>query len=301
MHQIVDAFWRAALYLFRPRIFLVSLLPLAAGIGVVLLLGWLYWEGAVAAVRETLQGWSLLDAMLKWVDTVTGASFRAVFAPMVVVALAVPVVVAMSLLMVTLTVTPVIVGLVSRRRFPHLERRVGAGFWASTAWSLACTIAALALQAASAPLWLIPPLVLILPPLIWGWLACRVLAFDALAVHADAAERRQLMISQRWPLLAMGVVCGYLGALPSLLWVSSAATLMLAPVLLMASVWLYTLVFVFAALWFVHFCLAALNRIRDQAAAAMAGPVVSAAPAPDGEAAPLRSDFPQTLLNGNNA
>jgi hypothetical protein len=99
----------------------------------------------------------------------------------------------------------------------------------------------------------------------------------------------------------MGVVCGYLGALPSLLWVSSAATLMLAPVLLMASVWLYTLVFVFAALWFVHFCLAALNRIRDQAAAAMAGPVVSAAPAPDGEAAPLRSDFPQTLLNGNNA
>jgi hypothetical protein len=157
------------------------------------------------------------------------------------------------------------------------------------------------LQAASAPLWLIPPLVLILPPLIWGWLACRVLAFDALAAHADAAERRQLMISQRWPLLAMGVVCGYLGALPSLLWVSSAATLMLAPVLLMASVWLYTLVFVFAALWFVHFCLAALNRIRDQAPAARAGTVVTTAPAPDDEAVPSLSNTPPPLLNGNNA
>ena len=66
----------------------------------------------------------------------------------------------------------------------------------------------------SVPLWLVPPLVLVLPPLIWGWLTCRVMAFDVLAEHASADERRTILRGQRWPLLAMGVVCGYLGAAP---------------------------------------------------------------------------------------
>ena len=71
-----------------------------------------------------------------------------------------------------------------------------------------------------------------------------------------------ILHEQRWPLLAMGVVCGYLGAAPSLLWAVSAATLIFAPVLVLLSVWLYTLVFAFAACWFAHYLLAELARLR---------------------------------------
>ena len=46
--------------------------------------------------------------------------------------------------------------------------------------------------------------------------------------------------------LAIGVVTGYLGAAPSLLWALSALTVVLAPLLIPLSVWLYTLVFAFA-------------------------------------------------------
>ena len=42
------------------------------------------------------------------------------------------------------------------------------------------------------PLWFVPPLVLIVPPLIWGWLTYRVMGFDVLAEHASREERRQL-------------------------------------------------------------------------------------------------------------
>jgi hypothetical protein len=77
---------------------------------------------------------------------------------------------------------------------------------AGAAWSAACTAAALLALVLSIPLWFVPPLVLVLPPLIWGWLTCRVLAFDVLAQHATPAERRQVLRQQRWPLLAMGVV-----------------------------------------------------------------------------------------------
>jgi hypothetical protein len=120
--------------------------------------------------------------------------------------------------------------------------------------------------ALSIPLWFVPPLVLIVPPLIWGWLTYRVMTYDVLAVHASAEERRTLMNEQRWPLLAIGVVCGFLGAAPTLLWAVSAATLIFAPLLALVSVWLYTLVFAFAALWFAHFALAALHDLRTVAA-----------------------------------
>jgi hypothetical protein len=65
----------------------------------------------------------------------------------------------------------------------------------------------------------------------------------------------------------MGLVCGYLGALPSLLWAFSAATLIFAPLLLVVSVWLYTLIFAFASCWFAHYLLAALQRLRALATA----------------------------------
>ena len=50
--------------------------------------------------------------------------------------------------------------------------------------------------------------------------------------------------------------------LSSLLWAVSAAALICAPLLVVASVWLYTLVFAFAACWFAHYTLAALQRLR---------------------------------------
>ena len=103
---------------------------------------------------------------------------------------------------------------------------------------------------------------IVLPPLIWGWLTYRVLGYDVLSLHASAEERRVVLRSRRWPLFGMGVACGYLGALPSMLWALSAATLIFAPVLVLVSVWLYTLVFAFAACWFAHFTLAELRRLR---------------------------------------
>ena len=271
-----DAFWRAAVYCLHPRLVLWSLLPLLLAGGAVALLGWTYWEPAVAAVRATLEQWALTAAMLQWLETVGANQLRTLVGPMIVVALAVPVLVLLSLLLVATLMTPAIVRLVAARRFPELEMRRGASIWQTLGWALACTLAALLALVLSVPLWLVPPLVLVLPPLIWGWLTCRVLAYDTLALHADADERHFVLRRHRWALLFMGIVCGYLGALPSMMWALNAATLIFAPLLVLASVWLYTLIFAFAALWFAHFTLAELQRLRHAEATAAA----SAAAAP---------------------
>jgi hypothetical protein len=49
----------------------------------------------------------------------------------------------------------------------------------------------------SLPLWLVPPLVLVLPPLIWGWLTYRVLAYDVLSEHASREERLEIVRRHR--------------------------------------------------------------------------------------------------------
>ena len=263
MHAMFDSFWRAAAYCLHPRVVLWSLLPLALAGAAVGGLGYAYWESTVAAVRVALEQTELVAAMLDWLDRIGANRLRSVMAPMIVVALSVPLVVLATLLLVAVMVTPAVVNTVSARRFSTLQRLDGCGWWQALAWSLCCTVAALLALVVSVPLWFVPPLVLVLPPLIWGWLTGRVFAYEALASHASADERRFLLRRRRWPLLAMGVACGYLGALPSLVWAAGAAALIFAPVLALVSVWLYTLVFVFAACWFTHYMLAELQRLRS--------------------------------------
>jgi hypothetical protein len=265
MKELVDSFWRAAAYCLHPKVILLSLLPLLFSVTAVLGLGWFFWERAVAGVRAWLEQWTLVLSFMQWLESIGAAAFYAMLAPLIVVALAVPLVVVASLLLVAWLMTPSLVNLVAARRFETLERKRGAGWFSAALWSIGCMLLALLLLGLSLPLWFIPPLVLVLPPLIWGWLTYKVMSFDVLAEHASAAERKQLMRDHHWPLLAIGIVTGYLGAAPTLLWAVSAATLVLAPVLVVVSVWLYTLVFAFAALWFAHFALAALQRLRLQA------------------------------------
>jgi hypothetical protein len=133
---------------------------------------------------------------------------------------------------------------------------------------------ALGVLVVSLPLWFVPPLAAVIPPLVWGWLAARVFSFDTLALHATAEERRLVMHEQRWTMLLMGIVCGLMGSLPSLIWALGALTLVFAPLLVLASVWLYTLVFAFASLWFAHFTLAKLHRLRQAGAAGPASPLL---------------------------
>ena len=296
MNPLLDSFWRAAGYCLHPRVILLSFLPLLVAGGMAGLLGYFFWEDALAGLRATLESWSLLEALLNWLDRVGASAFRSVLAPLIVVALAIPVIVVFSLLMVALLMTPAVVTLVERRRFPSLERRRGASFAQSATWSLGCTAGALAAMVVSIPFWFVPPLILVLPPLIWGWLTYRVLSFDVLAEHASADERRALMHVHRWPLLAIGVTTGYMGAAPSLLWAASAAMLILAPVLVVAAVWLYTLVFAFSTLWFTHYLLAALEELRaaDRRRGDLSPPplIVTSSPAPLGAPSPAQAGRP---------
>ncbi|WP_310389866.1 EI24 domain-containing protein [Roseateles sp.] len=265
---IGDAFWRAAAYCLHPRVVLLSLLPLVLMAGLAFALGYYFWEAAVDGVRATLSSWRLVESLLGWLDHVGAGGLRSVLAPLLVLVLALPVIVVLSLLLVALLMSPSLVRLVAKRRFAQLVRKQGGSWWRSLGWSLGHVSLALLALLVSLPFWLIPPLVLIIPPLIWGWLGYKVFGFDALAEHASVAERRQLMRQHKLPLMLLGLVTGYLGAAPAAIWAFGVMAVAFAPFLIVISIWLYTLVFAFSMLWFTHYSLAALQQMRALRAAA---------------------------------
>jgi hypothetical protein len=287
MNKLLDSFWRAAMYCLHPRVIALSILPLVIMAALSLGLGYFFWDDTLAAIRSNLESYEMVSRMVRWLESLGLSSLRLVLAPALLLALAIPVIVIASLLFVAVFMTPAMVSLVAERRFPGLERKKGGSVLTSVLWSLGSTVVAAIALLISIPLWLIPPLILILPPLIWGWLTYRVMAYDALVDHASTEERKQIFKDNKMSLLAIGVLSGYLGAAPSLIWASGAMFIAMAPILVPLAIWIYTLVFAFSSLWFSHYTLTALEQIRKQKAA-----VAQEIPAP--AAIELIANKPQT-------
>lgn len=276
MGPLLDSFWRAVAYCLHPRVMALSLLPLLVMAALAGALHYFYWEAGVQLVRTLLENSSWLTSLWQWLQNWGFKDVPALVAPLLVILALTPVVVIVALLLVGTLMTPALVSLVAQRRFASLERKRGGTLLLGLGWMLGSTLLALLGLVLSMPLWLIPPLVLLLPPLIWGWLTFRVMVFDALAEHANSQERRAILTRHRWSLLVMGVVSGYLGAAPGLVWASGVVFAAAFVVLIPLAIWIYTLVLAFSSLWFAHFCLAALQQLRAE----NPPPATPATPAP---------------------
>jgi hypothetical protein len=264
MALLLDSFWRALADCLQPRVIALSFVPLLLLAALALTLSWLFWDGAVQGLQGWLADWALLESLSRWVDGATLGQLRAMVAPLLLLMLSLPVLVVLALLLVSWLVTPAVVQLVAGRRYAALEQRRGGSFLGSVGQGLVAALLAMLALVLSLPLWLIPPLVVVVPPLLWGWMTARVMVYDTLALHASTAEREVLTRRHRLGLLGIGVLTGYLGAAPALVWATGAMAIVLAPVLVPLAIWIYTVVFVFAALWFSHYCLAALATLRGE-------------------------------------
>ena len=166
MKLLLDSFWRAAAYCLNPRVIVLSLLPLMVMLVLIGPLGYLFWASALLAMNQWLEASSVIGTLTGGLDKLGAGALREVLAPLLLVVLATPLIVVASLLLVALLLTPAMLKLVTARRLPQLERRGSGSVMAAVAWSLGNTAVALLVRVLSIPLWLVPPLVLLLTPLI---------------------------------------------------------------------------------------------------------------------------------------
>ncbi|WP_254915886.1 EI24 domain-containing protein [Pandoraea sp. PE-S2T-3] len=267
MNDILRALGRALVSLLHPRMLWLTAMPFfVSGLiwGAVI---WFGWEPFTDFLRLWLEQWEFTQWIYRFFGYFGVDSVRMALAPFILVALLVPLIVVTALLLIAGWSMPAVLRHLSRRHFIHLEARKGGSFWGSLGQSLGATVIFLIAALVTLPLWLVPPFFAIVPPLLWGWLTYRVMTYDALAFHASAEERKRIVRERRLPLLVIGVATGLLGSLPTLLWVSSVIMIVLFPVIALLAIWLYVVIFVFSALWFAHYCLRALSRLRIEEAA----------------------------------
>jgi hypothetical protein len=261
MNDLLRSFVRAVANVFHPRMLWLTLMPFAAATIVWGAVLWFFWQTLMDATR----GWWFVKTLSGWLDTFGFSSLHAVIAPFLVVMMAVPLIVVTVLLLIATLSMPGVITLLTRKPRGHyasLEARHGGSWYGSLGHSVVTTIVCLVLLVVTLPLWLIPPFFALIPPLLWGWLTYRVMTYDALAVHASADERRLIVRESRWPLLGIGIVSGLLSSVPTMLWAWSVWLLPLFPVVAAATIWAYAFILVFSALWFAHYCLHALERLR---------------------------------------
>lgn len=262
MRPVVIAFGRAVLSQLHLRMLLLTVLPFVLSVLIWGGLLWLFLQPMIDWLHAWFAdsgGFRVAGDVLGWVGLGT---LNTVLVPLIAMWVLLPLMILTALVFVGLMAMPVIVRHVGGRHYPQLEMRRGGGFWGSVWVSASSFLVFAVLWLLTLPLTLFPPLTFVIQPLLWGWLTYRVIAYDALAEHADRDERRELLRMHRWPLLVIGAITGAMGAAPTLLWLGGALAVVLFPLLAAGAIWLYVLVFVFTGLWFQHYCLQALATHR---------------------------------------
>lgn len=268
MQLVMTSFGRALLSQLHFRMLLLTILPFVLSL---LLWGVVLWLGLQPMI-DWLHAWFVDNNLFQATASVLGwfglGAIKTVLVPLIAMWLLLPLMVVTALIFVGAIAMPAIVRHVSTRHYPQLARLHGGSLAGSLSMSLGSFLIFAGLWLVTLPLNALPPLAFVVQPVLWGWLTYRVMVYDALAEHASVDERRSLMKAHRWPLLAIGVAAGAMGAAPTLLWLGGALSVVLFPLLAGVSIWLYVLVFVFSGLWFQHYTLEALERLRrDQPAA----------------------------------
>jgi uncharacterized protein involved in cysteine biosynthesis len=223
---VFRALARALPAMFSARIVAVVFAPLFAAAAVWTVVGWFAWKPLAHWLGATLlggdDGWSLVAA---------GAAAAVLLMLAAVLT---------ALVAVAVLAMPVIVATVADRDFRDLAKRHGGTF----AGSLGNATVAIGVFL---PLWLAALLLLFLPPVyvavslcLNAWLNQRLFRYDALALHADGDEMREVIRGARRRLVLLGMVVAPLALVP--------VVNLLAPI--------------YAGVAFTYLCLDELARLR---------------------------------------
>jgi len=264
MKIVLKSYGRAFLMQFNIGMLLLSLLPSLFALGLWAVVLYYSLQPLIDFLQQLFlenNGFQLAGDVLNFLGLI---ALKAVIVPLIAMWLLLPFMLLTALLFVAFIAMPMINRKVSKRYYPDLEKLKGGG-WLSSIWfALLCLVIFILLWLISLPLTLFMHLGLVIQPLLLGWITYRIMAYDALAHHASAEERHQILRQHRWQLWSVGVVTGLLGALPGMMWMGGVLSIVLLPVLAAIAIWLYVLVFMFSGLWFQFFCLDALQQLRQK-------------------------------------
>jgi len=238
------AFKRALVSQLHPRMLLALLLPFfIALLGAVVLL-WAFWTPLTHWLDTRALDWSYLNDLDQWLVAIGLFSIKLYLAPLLAVAILLPLSGILGLVIAAIFVMPIVLRHLEKREYLGLVRHgqftTAYGLWNAIWVGLLFSLGWLLTM----PLWLIPPLPVLLPIAWWAFAFTRMLRVDSIIEHATAHERKLLWRRHNRQYWLIGLCLSLINLFPP-------AWLVLP---------------VFSALVFAHFSLEALRQLRQQAA-----------------------------------
>ncbi|MGH8735155.1 MAG: EI24 domain-containing protein [Burkholderiales bacterium] len=206
--SVLGALGYGLLNLFHPRMLWLMVWPMLVSLAVWGTLALVFWTHLAFWLAGLLNQWALGIVRIELGDL---AMFLANVALLL---LFVPLIYLTAVFILGAFGMQKMVDHVAARSFAHLERRRGGGTAGSVWNALVAFFGMLLLFAISLPLWLIPVLWPVITLAILTWVNQRLLRYDALAEHADAAEMARLFRERRGALLLLGFLLALAAYVP---------------------------------------------------------------------------------------
>ncbi|OZI26655.1 hypothetical protein CAL26_04865 [Bordetella genomosp. 9] len=242
MTGVWQAFRRAAVSQCHPAMLFAVLLPfLIALVGAMLLL-WFCWTPLTDWLRDEASRWSVVNNVDEWLVTVGLFSLKVYLVPVVAAAILLPVSGILGLAIAAIFVMPLVLRHVGQREYAAVGKQgkfgtavsVWNALWVSLAFALGWLL--------TLPLWLVPPMAVLLSVFWWAFAFSRMMRIDAIVEHASPEERRILLRRNNVGFWVVGLICSLINLLPP--------------------AWVFLPVF--SALVFAHYGLDALQRLRQE-------------------------------------
>jgi CysZ protein len=209
--SVLGALGYGLINLFHPRMLWLMVWPMLVSLALWGVVGLVVWTRMALWLAGILRQW--IEPALGFVRLDFGDA-ALIAANVILFLLFVPLVYLTALFILGVFGMQKMVEHVASRSFPQLERRRGGGT-AGSLWNGVVALAGmLAMFIVSIPLWLLPPLWPLIPLAILSWVNQRLLRYDALAEHADAAEMRRVFEERRGSLYLLGFLLALLAYVP---------------------------------------------------------------------------------------
>lgn len=251
---VLSAYRRAMRSQFSFRILRMSFVPLVLA----LLLGFVILYFAANPLMDLIR---VVFERYDLFSYVSEGAVKMLLVPLILMVLLLPVTLVIVTLIMNVAAMPAIVKHVGARQFPDLEEKNGGSFFGGLRLNVVTMLKFVPMWLVTLPLYVFPPLAIVVQIILFGRLNARVMAYDALADHASADEFAAIVAAHGRNLTTIGVISGACGAIPGLVWIGGAVTF-LFPILAPLSIWLFIMVFIFTALWFQYYCMQALADLR---------------------------------------
>ncbi len=240
MHPVLAAFGRAIVSQLHPKMLALLVVPFVLAIVFWVATAYWLWDPITGGLQALLFDGGWLTAVDTWAAARGFAGLADWTVALLALLVVVPVMFATAVVLIAVFAMPMVVRHLGNGPYRDVDTR-GSMAVGPSVWNALSSTALFAIgYLVSLPLWLIPPLALVVPWLWWSWLTARVMRFDSLVEHASVEERRAAIVERRRDYFGLALLVTLLNYIPPLF--------LITPVL--------------SALAFTHYSLASLRQRR---------------------------------------